>query len=92
MLDLSPVSRALNHFHQTFVDDSGSAVPQRAFAAFDRKAYAPHELTVPVTLNPDLSPGDPLDSELFPVVWRDGTNVPYRPGAHANATASRARV
>lgn len=58
----------------------------------DDITYAPHELTVPVTLNPDLSPGDPLDSELFPVVWRDGTNVPYRPGAHAKAAASRQRV
>jgi len=54
----------------------------------DDITYEPGELTVPVTRNPDLSPGDPLDSELFPVVWRDGARVPYRPGAYAKARAA----
>ena len=38
----------------------------------DDIVYRPDELTMKVTLNPALQPGDPLDSELFPVVWRDG--------------------
>jgi len=48
----------------------------------DDITYLPSELTVPVTLNPDLAPGDPLDSELFPVVWRDGARVPFQAGAY----------
>jgi hypothetical protein len=46
---------------------------------------------VPVTINPDLAPGDPLDSDLYPVVWRDGQRVPYRPGTYrAKAMAGAA--
>jgi ectoine hydroxylase-related dioxygenase (phytanoyl-CoA dioxygenase family) len=54
----------------------------------DDITYEPTELTVPVTRNPELSPGDPLDSALFPVVWRDGARVPYRPGAYARTNAA----
>lgn len=51
----------------------------------DDITYRPGPLTVPHTINPDLSPGDPLDSDLFPVVWRDGARVPFVPGSYRAA-------
>jgi ectoine hydroxylase-related dioxygenase (phytanoyl-CoA dioxygenase family) len=48
----------------------------------DDITYQPDELTVPVTLNPDLAPGDPLDSPLFPVVWLNGARTALRSEAY----------
>lgn len=56
----------------------------------DDITYRPTELTVPVTINPDLSPGDPLDSDLYPIVWRDGRRVPYRPGTYRRSAMAGA--
>jgi len=53
----------------------------------DDITYAPTEFTVPVTRNPDLAPGDALDSALFPVVWRDGASVPFRAAADRKTNA-----
>jgi len=41
----------------------------------DDVVYEPGSATMPVLENHDLSPGQPLDSELFPIVWRDGRSV-----------------
>jgi ectoine hydroxylase-related dioxygenase (phytanoyl-CoA dioxygenase family) len=43
----------------------------------DDITYRPDNFTVPVTLNPYLAVGDPLDSQLFPIVWREGAPVPF---------------
>lgn len=55
--------------------NSSSKYRRRGFSVRytgDDITYEPNALTVAVTLNPELKPGDPLDSALFPVVWRDG--------------------
>lgn len=65
----------------TFHGASGNSrndVRRRGFSVRytgDDVKYAPDQFTVPVTMNPELKPGDPLDSALFPVVWRDGAPV-----------------
>jgi|SRR5579871_629205 len=65
----------------TFHGASGNSrndVRRRGFSVRytgDDVKYAPDQFTVPVTLNPELKPGYPLDSVLFPVVWRDGAPV-----------------
>ena len=41
----------------------------------DDVIYDPGPATMPVLENPELSSGQPLDSDLFPVVWRDGGAV-----------------
>jgi ectoine hydroxylase-related dioxygenase (phytanoyl-CoA dioxygenase family) len=51
----------------------------------DDVRYAPDQFTVASTLNPELKPGDELDSSLFPVVWRDGAPVPSVPSAVTHA-------
>jgi len=56
----------------------------------DDITYRPDAFTVPVMINSELEPGEPLDSDLFPVVWQDGVRMPYRPGTY-RATAAAAR-
>jgi len=42
----------------------------------DDVAYDTSYRFMPALNNPDLAPGDPLDSDLYPVVWRDGHAQP----------------
>ena len=49
----------------------------------DDVRYAPDQFTVASTLNPELKPGDELDSRLFPVVWRDGARRRFYSGNDA---------
>ena len=41
----------------------------------DDVRYETGPATMPVLENPELADGQPLDSALFPVVWRDGGPV-----------------
>jgi ectoine hydroxylase-related dioxygenase (phytanoyl-CoA dioxygenase family) len=58
--------------------NSSTATRRRAYSVRytgDDVAYAPRPNTMPVLDNPQLRAGDPLDSDLFPVVWSDGRRV-----------------
>jgi ectoine hydroxylase-related dioxygenase (phytanoyl-CoA dioxygenase family) len=48
----------------------------------DDVTYDPSFKFMPALRNPELGPGDPLDSKLFPVVWKAGQRPP-RPTAPA---------
>jgi ectoine hydroxylase-related dioxygenase (phytanoyl-CoA dioxygenase family) len=52
--------------------NSSSTRRRRAYSiryTGDDVRYAPHAACLKPLVNPELNPGDPLDSDLFPVVW-----------------------
>lgn len=55
--------------------NSTAATRRRAFSVRytgDDVRYAPRSATMPELANPALAAGDPLDSVMFPLVWKDG--------------------
>jgi ectoine hydroxylase-related dioxygenase (phytanoyl-CoA dioxygenase family) len=69
----------------TFHGASGNSRSDRRRRGFsvryagDDVTYRPDQFSVASLINPELSPGDPLDSQMFPIVWQGGHPVPFRP-------------